>query len=78
MKVAISVPDPLFKAADRLAREIKKSRSQLYSEAISEYIGSRGATAVREQLNAVYAVEESRVDKVLDAMQYASLKDEAW
>ena len=78
MKVAISVPDPVFDAADRLARELKKSRSQLYAEAVAEYIGAHGANAVREQLNAVYAAQPSRLDEVLQKIQLASLKDEAW
>jgi predicted transcriptional regulator len=68
----------LFDAADRLARELKKSRSELYAEAVAEYVGSRGALAVRERLDAVYAVEESRLDAVLDKIQSGSLPDEAW
>ena len=78
MKVAISVPDPIFDAADRLARELKKSRSQLYAEAVAEYVGSHGANAVREQLDAVYATQSSKLDEVLQRIQIASLKDEAW
>jgi predicted transcriptional regulator len=78
MKVAISVPDPVFAAADRLARELRKSRSQLYAEAVAEYVGAHGATAVREQLDAIYATEPSKLDDVLQKIQLASLKDEAW
>jgi metal-responsive CopG/Arc/MetJ family transcriptional regulator len=78
MKVAISVPDPVFKAADQLARELKKSRSQLYSEAIAEYVGARGARAVTQKLNAVYSSEDSQVDDVLQEAQRRVLKDEAW
>jgi predicted transcriptional regulator len=38
MKTAVSLPDKLFKDADRLARQLKKSRSKLYAEAITEYV----------------------------------------
>ena len=78
MKIAISVPDPVFDAAERLARELKKSRSQLYAEAVAEYVGARGALAVRERLDAVYAVEQAKLDEVLQKIQLGSVKDEAW
>jgi hypothetical protein len=39
MKTAISIPDDVFADAERLARRLKKSRSELYSRAIREYIG---------------------------------------
>ena len=78
MKVAISIPDPVFAQAEHLARELKKSRSQLYSEAIADYVGSRGTIAVREKLNAVYGAEKSAVDSALEHAQLQSLTDEAW
>jgi metal-responsive CopG/Arc/MetJ family transcriptional regulator len=36
MKTAISIPDDVFAAAERLARRLKKSRSELYSRALRE------------------------------------------
>lgn len=38
MKTAISVPDGLFERADRLAHRLGKSRSQVYREALAEYL----------------------------------------
>jgi metal-responsive CopG/Arc/MetJ family transcriptional regulator len=38
MKAAISIPDEVFKGAERLARRTKKSRSQLFSDADREYV----------------------------------------
>lgn len=78
MKIAISVPDPVFKAAEQLAREMKVSRSRLFSDAVAEYVGSRGARAVTQRLNTVYATEDSKLDEVLQHVQLRSLKDEAW
>ena len=79
MKIAISIPDRLFKAADALARRQKKSRSQLYSEAVAAYLGAQGGDAVREQLNAVYAAQDSRPDPVLTKLQLKTLDpDETW
>lgn len=78
MKVAISLPDPVFDAAERLAHQLKVSRSELYAEALAAYLGTRGAAAVTEQLNAVYGKESSGVDKVLDEAQARTLPHEAW
>ena len=36
MKTAVSVPDEVFRAAERQARRTRKSRSQLYAEALAE------------------------------------------
>jgi metal-responsive CopG/Arc/MetJ family transcriptional regulator len=38
MRTAISIPDELFERAERLALRARKSRSQLYSEALREYV----------------------------------------
>ena len=43
MKTAVSVPDELFEAAERQAERTKKSRSQLYAEAIAEYLARQRA-----------------------------------
>ena len=78
MKVAISVPDAVFNAAEHLARQRKVSRSQLYAEALSAYLGSRGAAAVTEKLNAVYGSESSQVESGLAQAQLRSIDHEAW
>ena len=58
MKTAISVPDDVFREADRLAAEMKQSRSQLYSRAVREYVARHSSDAVTGALDAVYAGEE--------------------
>lgn len=78
MKVAISLPDSVFKAAEHLAQRLKKSRSQLYAEAIAEYVGARGADAVTNRLNAIYANESAEVDEALTQAQLKTLSHETW
>jgi metal-responsive CopG/Arc/MetJ family transcriptional regulator len=78
MKLAISLPVPLFRAAEGLARKLRKSRSQLYAEAIAEYVGKRGARALTSKLNAVYDKESSGVDPALKYAQLERLSREAW
>ena len=38
MKTAISVPDDVFEGAERLARREGRSRSEVYSAAVREYV----------------------------------------
>jgi metal-responsive CopG/Arc/MetJ family transcriptional regulator len=53
MKTAISIPDDVFAEAERLARALKKSRSQLYSHASREYVARHSADQVTEALDQV-------------------------
>ena len=53
MKTAISVPDRLFRAAEQHARRAQKSRSQLYAEALAEYLARHAPDEVTEAMNRV-------------------------
>ena len=51
MKTAISIPDEVFQKAERLAQRLKKSRSQLYSHALREYVSRHSGDDVTEALD---------------------------
>jgi metal-responsive CopG/Arc/MetJ family transcriptional regulator len=53
MKTAISLPDDLFDAAERHARRQGKSRSQLYAEALAEYLARHAPDEVTDAMNRV-------------------------
>jgi predicted transcriptional regulator len=53
MKTAISLPDALFRAAEQLARRSHKSRSQLYADALAEYLTRHAPDEVTEAMNRV-------------------------
>ncbi len=53
MKTAISIPDPIFERGDKLARRLSKTRSQLYAEAVDEYVTRHDPDTVTARLNAV-------------------------
>lgn len=78
MKVAISVPDPVFDAAEKLANQLKLSRSQLYSQALAAFLKSRGAASVTAQLDAVHASGGEGLDPALAGAQFRSLPHETW
>jgi metal-responsive CopG/Arc/MetJ family transcriptional regulator len=59
MKTAVSIPDDVFADAERLARRLKKSRSQLYSHALREYVSRHSSDDVTEALDKVYSGESS-------------------
>jgi metal-responsive CopG/Arc/MetJ family transcriptional regulator len=48
MKTAVSVPDKVFQEAERLAARTKKSRSQLFSLALAEYVARHAPEYVTE------------------------------
>lgn len=62
MKTAISIPDPVFESAERLAERMRKSRSQLYSEAIAEYVARHDTDAVTERIDALCEDHDTRPD----------------
>ena len=78
MKTAISVPEGIFKEADRLARELGISRSELYANAVKEFLEARRNQRVQEKLNEVYAREDSRLDPRLHRMQSSSMRAKDW
>ena len=79
MKTAISIPDPVFRSAERAARRLKLSRSQLYAAAVTEYVERRKSAGVTAKLNQVYADTGAPVlDPVLAAAQFRSLRGKRW
>lgn len=80
MKTAISIPDPLFDAAERLASQLGISRSELFQIAVKALLDEHEGEGITEALNAVYGTggEEEHLDAVLERLQSASLPSEDW
>lgn len=53
MKTAVSVPDDIFQKAERLARAAGRSRSEVYSAALREYVHRHAPDEVTETLDRV-------------------------
>jgi predicted transcriptional regulator len=53
MKTAVSIPDELFEKADALARRLGKSRSEVYREALADYVARREPGAITQALDAL-------------------------
>ena len=80
MKTAISVPDPIYEAAEKLAKRLGVSRSQLYSRAVNSLIEKYRYSGVTERLDAVYEVnpESGRLDQDIEELQSRSIAEEEW
>jgi metal-responsive CopG/Arc/MetJ family transcriptional regulator len=78
MKTAISVPNGLFEAADKLARRLGVSRSRLYADAVEEFLGRHRGEDVTEKLDRLYENEQAGLDSISDALQGATLGKDEW
>lgn len=78
MKTAVSVPDPVFEAADQLADRLGMSRSALYTRAVTEFLDRHRSDGVTARLDELYSSEPSRLDPVLESLQAASVAGPEW
>ena len=67
MKTAISIPDHIFEEVDKLAKDNKTSRSQIFCMAVEEYLKKIKARKLLEALNSVYTDEVTAEEKLLRA-----------
>ena len=78
MKTAISLPDDLFRAAERHARRARKSRSQLYAEALSEYLLRHAPDEITEAMNLVVDQLNEPTDPFVTAAARRILERSEW
>jgi len=78
MKTAVSLPDSVFREAEAHARRTKKSRSRLYSEAISEYLARHAPDPVTEAMNRVVDQLEEKRDPFLSEAARRVLERVEW
>ena len=78
MKTTISIPDPIFKAAESAAKELGISRSEYFTKAVAEFTEKFEEKDLTDKLNAVYSEEDSSPDSVLVEMQWMSIRREDW
>ncbi len=78
MKTAVSIPDDVFERAERLARRMKKSRSQLFSSALAEYVARHAPDHVTEAMDAVCAEIGLQPDLFVSAASRRILRRSEW
>ncbi len=78
MKVAVSIPDDLFRTAETVSRKLKVTRSRLYATALADYVGKHQGRKLTERLNTVYEAEDSQLDPLIRRAQKRALGTGAW
>ena len=72
MKVAVSIPDPIFAQAEALAKRMKLSRSKLYARALDAYVAGQSTDELTEFAN---AMADDIDDKELALFRRASARN---
>jgi metal-responsive CopG/Arc/MetJ family transcriptional regulator len=78
MKTAVSVPDDIFERAERLARRERRSRSEVYSAAIREYVARHEPDEVTNLLNEVIGEIDPQLDPFVRAAGSRVLERSEW
>ena len=78
MKTAISVPDRIFEEAERVARRMRRSRSELYSTALADYLARHTPDRVTEAMNRVLDAVDESTDEFVAAVSRRRLKRVQW
>lgn len=78
MKTAISVPDPIFDEAECMARRMKRSRSELYSAALADYLARHNPDQVTEAMNRTLSALGNDVDQFVATASRRTLERDEW
>jgi len=78
MKTAVSIPDDVFEGAERLARRTMKSRSQLFSDAVREYVARHAPEDVTEAMDRVCAEAGQPRDNFISSAAHRVLERSEW
>jgi metal-responsive CopG/Arc/MetJ family transcriptional regulator len=78
MKTAVSLPDEVFREADKLARRTGVSRSRLVSDALREYVARHAPDEVTEAMNSVVDALSTADDAFAAASARRLLKQSEW
>jgi metal-responsive CopG/Arc/MetJ family transcriptional regulator len=78
MKTAISIPDKVFNKAEQLARRLGISRSELYSEALENYMNKRWPDSITDTMNRVLDEAETSRDPFVSTASHSVLEKTDW
>lgn len=78
MKTAVSIPDEVFKKVERLARRARRSRSEVFSAALREYVARHAPDEVTEAMDRVCAAVNDERDGFVTAATRRVLERTEW
>jgi len=77
MKVTISVPGPVHRAADRAAKRLRVPRSQLYTRAVEEYL-NQARPDITERFDLLYGSRQNGPDDAILEQGLETLRRLEW
>jgi hypothetical protein len=78
MKIAISIPDPLFKEAEAAAKDLGLSRSKLIQTALEDFLKRRRDEEVTAALNRSLAKRPDEIDPFLQQLALEAMMRTEW
>ena len=78
MKTAVSIPDAIFERAELFACRAKRSRSQLFSDALAEYLARHSGDEIADSMNRVIDATGHAVDPFTSAASQRALARVEW
>lgn len=78
MKTAVSIPDELFRRADELASRLGKSRSEVYREALADYVARRDPGTVTRALDEIADEVAGEDEGFVEAAARQALERSEW
>ncbi len=78
MKTAVSIPDRIFEQVERLARRAGRSRSEVFSAALAEYVARHAPDEVTEAMDRVCAEVGDQADAFVSAGARQVLEHTEW
>lgn len=78
MKTAVSIPDPVFRAGERLAKHLRIPRSRLYALALAEYVERQSDAEITRRMDAALAAHPLAADPFVREAARRTVRKSAW
>jgi metal-responsive CopG/Arc/MetJ family transcriptional regulator len=78
MKTAVSIPDDVFEKVERLARRAKRSRSEVFTAAVKEYVARHAPDEVTEAINRACEEIGDQTDEFVAVASLRVLEKTEW
>jgi metal-responsive CopG/Arc/MetJ family transcriptional regulator len=78
MKTAVSIPDDVFEKVERFARRAKRSRSEVFSAALREYMARHAPDEVTDAINRAVDEIKDQTDEFVTAASRRVLERTDW
>jgi metal-responsive CopG/Arc/MetJ family transcriptional regulator len=78
MRIAISIPDDVFEKVERFARRAGRSRSEVFTAALREYMARHAPDEVTEAINRAVDETSDQTDEFVAAAARRVLEKTEW